>query len=297
MKPLLKLTLLLSALLFSASLMAQINPVDAQFFQNRYLANPAMAGFEQGLHLNLGYRTQWSNMPGSPINQNVNFESRLNKVGLGLIIASDKAGLLNYTKVLGTYAYHMPLNSPGEELHFGINFGVYNGTLSMQNVIGDTNDPDLVDFNERKIALDGDFGMVYSREKFEIEATFYNLKSQLKGDVKNFADNSLSYISAQYVFPVSSWNIISKLAFRGVRNYKDVIDIGLNAIIPNEKLGFIAIFHSNKSTSYGISYLHNQQWQLLTSYNTSAQPIRNYASETFEIGLKINLNNNIVKTP
>jgi hypothetical protein len=43
-------------LIFSFNSYSQISLLDAQFFQNRYLANPAMAGLDGGLRVNLGYR-------------------------------------------------------------------------------------------------------------------------------------------------------------------------------------------------------------------------------------------------
>jgi type IX secretion system PorP/SprF family membrane protein len=270
---------------------AQINPFDVQLFQNRYVANPAMAGNEQGLHLNLGYKNQWSNMPGAPRAQNITLETRKNKVGLGLNINNEKAGLLSYTKAVATYAYHLPLNSNNQSLHMGISLGIYDGNVNMQQVIGDANDPDLVNFNQRKTLFDGDFGIAYTSNRFGIEATLYNLKSQFKDDFKDAADNHIAYVAAEYSFPVSDWTLKSKIAYRGVRNYTDVVDIAFNAITASEKLGFTGIYHTNKSASLGISYLHNRKWQLLGLYNTSAQPINNYTNGSFEIGLKINLTN------
>ena len=45
------------ALAFSASISnstAQINPLGAQYFQNQYLANPAMAGYQSGMRFTDG---------------------------------------------------------------------------------------------------------------------------------------------------------------------------------------------------------------------------------------------------
>lgn len=290
MKAFLKNTVILFISCYSTSLLAQINPLDVQYFQNRYLANPAMAGLEQGLHLNLAYRNQWSNMPGAPKNQNVTLESGNDKVGIGLNLNNDKSGLIDYTKIVGTYAYHLPLNRKDEVLHMGVSLGYYRGSLNIQNVIGDPNDPDLVNFNERETAIDGDFGITYSRENFDVEAAFYNIKSQVKKDIRNTADRHLSYFAVQYVFPIQDWTIKSKLAYRGIKNYTDIADVGLNAITPDEKLLFTLIYHTNKSTSFGLSYLHLKRWQILGVYNTAAQQINQYANGSFEIGLRVNLN-------
>ena len=120
------LTLLLSV--FTGVVSAQINPFNAQLFQNQYLANPAKAGAEAGARLNLGYKNQWSSMPGSPRNSMVSYDTRNNKVGLGVSVFNDKSGLINYTKVLGTYAYHLPLSGKNEFFHMGISVGIFRGT-------------------------------------------------------------------------------------------------------------------------------------------------------------------------
>jgi type IX secretion system PorP/SprF family membrane protein len=281
------LTLLLSV--FTGVVYAQINPFNAQLFQNQYLANPAKAGAEAGARLNLGYKNQWSNMPGSPRNSMVSYDTRNNKVGLGVSVFNDKSGLINYSKVLGTYAYHLPLSGKNEFFHMGISVGIFRGTLSMEELVADPNDPDLVSFNDREMAVDADAGFAYSNEKFGFEAVFYHLKSQLKKDLRNTVDNHTTYFAADYAFPVAEWSFKSKIAYRGVRNYTDIVDFAVNAQTADEKLDFTLAYHTNKSASFGVGYLHRKQWQVLGVYNTGATPINAYVNGTFEIGLKVNL--------
>ncbi len=109
-------------LLFYSKVHAQLNPLSSQYFQNTYLANPAMAGMQKGLRVNLAYRNQWSSMPGSPKNTVVTSDYQKNRVGLGLSMLKDQAGLLNRTQVLGTYDYHLPLNGTESALHFCLSF-------------------------------------------------------------------------------------------------------------------------------------------------------------------------------
>ena len=103
---------------------AQINPLGAQYFQNQYLANPAMAGYQSGMRLNLGYRNQWDNIPGSPKNVSVTGDYGTEKVGVGINFFKDEAGLLNRSRIQGSYAYHLPLNDDSKKLHFGISLGL-----------------------------------------------------------------------------------------------------------------------------------------------------------------------------
>ncbi len=133
------------ALAFSASISnstAQINPLGAQYFQNQYLANPAMAGYQSGMRLNLGYRNQWDNIPGSPKNISVTGDYGTEKVGVGINFFKDEAGLLNRSRIQASYAYHLPLNDDSQKLHFGISLGIQTERLNNQAIVGSPNDQD-----------------------------------------------------------------------------------------------------------------------------------------------------------
>lgn len=76
--------ILLISVINAQILKAQLNPMSAQYFNNQYLGNPAMAGMG-GLNLNMGVRKQWSTIPGSPSTQSLSADYAMsNKAGLGL---------------------------------------------------------------------------------------------------------------------------------------------------------------------------------------------------------------------
>lgn len=295
-----KLILSISIIFLFASLDAysQISLLDAQFFQNRYLANPAMAGLNTGTRVNLGYRNQWSNVPGAPVDQNFTLDHRQNKVGAGLSVLNAKAGDLSHTKVYGTYSYALPLNNESSKIHFGLNFGFQRTSFNAENIIGDPNDQNIVRFNDRKTVLDGDFGLGYTSERFSIDGAVYNLKNQLVGDASDLdlgTDFNLYYVGAGYSIPMAEWTINTKVAYRNIKNYDDIVDVGMEVRTSTDKLGFTGLYHTNKSATFGLSYLHKKEWQFLVMYNTSASPIANYTLGTFEAALQINLHNLIKK--
>jgi len=279
----------LFCLLFSNYADAQINPMNAQLFQNQYLANPAKAGAETGARLNLGYKNQWSSMPGNPHTSMVSYDARTNKVGLGLTVINQKDGLQIPTKVMGTYAYHLPLSGTNKFFHLGLSLGFFKGYISTQDLVGDLGDQSVQNYNARELVLDGDAGFAYTSERFGVEAVIYNLKSQLKNDLKNTVDNNTSYYAMAYSFPLADWKLQSKIAYRGIRNFTDIVDFGLNAQTSDEKINFTAVYHTNKSVSAGVGYIYQKQWQILGLYTTAATPINGYVNGTFEVGLKVNL--------
>ena len=90
---------------------------------------------------------------------------------------------------------------------------------------------------------------------------------------------------------MAEWRINTKVAYRNIKNYTDIVDIAAEVRTSNNKLGFTGIYHTNKSSTFGISYSHKNEWQFLGMYNTAQAPIANYANGTFELALQVSLQN------
>ena len=273
----------------STKMSAQLNPMAAQYFQNPYIANPAMAGIQAGIRVNLGFKSQWNSVPGAPKNTSITADFGSGKVGIGFNLFKDQAGLLDRTKMVATYAYHLPFSDEDKSLSFGLSLGIQNERLNTDAIIGSVNDPMALGFNDRETILDGDFGVAYTSNRLTLEGSLSNLKKQLMGEDQNTADYSTFYTAASYRINFSDWQVTPKLAYRGVRNYQDMIDFGAEVKTFSQQLGFSTLYHSNKSYSFGLSYQKNQQWQLLANYTTPATPIQTYSNGSFEIGLQLNL--------
>lgn len=281
-------------LLFSLQSYAQISLLDAQVFQNRYLANPAMAGLDGGLRVNLGYRNQWSSIPGAPVDQNFTIDHREERVGVGFSVINAKAGDLSHTKMYATYSYALPVNENSGKFHFGWNLGLQTVNFNTQKIIGDPNDQNIARFNDRKVIFDGDFGFGFTTDKFSIDGAVYNLKNQIAKDADELnigTDFNLFYVGTGYSIKMPEWTINTKVAYRNIKNYTDIVDFAAEVRTSSNKLGFTGIYHSNKSSTYGISYLHNNEWQFLGMYNTVQNSISNYANGTFELALQVNVQN------
>ena len=280
------------ALAFSASISnstAQINPLGAQYFQNQYLANPAMAGYQSGMRLNLGYRNQWDNIPGTPKNVSVTGDYGTEKVGVGINFFKDEAGLLNRSRIQGSYAYHLPLNDDSQKVHFGISLGLQTERLNNQAIVGSANDQTAVRFNEQESILDGDFGMAYTSSNLSIMGSISNLKRQLKVEDEQSADFGTFYTAIGYKIKSADWQIEPRVSYRGIRNFQNILDMGAEIRTASDQLGFMGMYHSNKSMSFGLSYHQKKDWQLFLLYNNPTQELKSYATGTFEIGLQLNL--------
>ncbi|WP_298707655.1 PorP/SprF family type IX secretion system membrane protein, partial [Chitinophaga sp.] len=125
---LLFLTLMLPFAVQAQRLFDQQDPLPQQYFENRYLGNPALAGADTGLSLSMGYRKAWKESADAPVSFSLTGDYQLLRtLGVGLTVFNDQAGPLKQTRVAMSYAYHTPLNEEGTEfLHIGASVSLDN---------------------------------------------------------------------------------------------------------------------------------------------------------------------------
>lgn len=271
---------------------AQLNPMMSQYFNNQYLGNPALAGSQKGFGINAGYRQQWSNIPGSPTNQVMTAEYGFEKVGLGLYIQNDKIGLQRQTRVVATYAYHLPLNN-NDRLSFGLSFGFMNQRLQQSDIQGDGSDILVGRYNAREAYLDGDFGVAYTSRGLNIQAAFPNLKTLFKKETIKVADVSTFYSAVSYKIPLNKGadaiGIEPKVAFRGVKGYKNIIDAGAQVSFSNETLFFTGMYHSSQSATFGVGFNFKRKLLISGMYTSETSKISGYANGNFELNLGVRI--------
>jgi type IX secretion system PorP/SprF family membrane protein len=109
-----RFTFLFLFFLLSSSLLAQQEPIYAQYRLNAFAINPAVAGSEEQHELRLNHRTQWGNFPGAPTTTTLSYHSSLDeKSGLGALVFRDVAGPSLRVGFQGAYAFRVPLGQEG----------------------------------------------------------------------------------------------------------------------------------------------------------------------------------------
>jgi type IX secretion system PorP/SprF family membrane protein len=280
---------------------AQLTNIQSIYFQNQYLANPALAGMEHQLNLNMDYHQQWIGVPGSPTL--TTFTADYNsghKVGLGLNVYSDNAGLINRTRIMGTYAYHIPVNDKGGKLSLGLSIGFSDAYINENSVVGDGGDLAVSQFNSHGVFADGDLGIAYTSSKFNAQFSLPNLRSaffQSQADAVDVEASTfyaaMSYkIQLTYAANYSIFSIEPKVAYRGIKGYSNVFDVGFNlyrtTFEDNYQLNLQGMYHSDNSLSWGFGIDYHTLGLLFTyTYNTG--PLSSYANNTFELGVSLKL--------
>jgi type IX secretion system PorP/SprF family membrane protein len=288
-KPMLVFSL---AFLVNNTANAQLNKFEAMYFQNQYLGNPAMAGLNKGVNLNIGYQRQWDEVPGNPVmmygTAEYNPDSRM---AYGLTFNSDRAGLITNNRILGTFAYHLPIDRDGErKINFGLSFGARFLSLDKSKINGNIDDPSIQNFNEGG-ALDGDFGISYTSKFLTVQASVPNLNNVFFANdnlERKYVDNQVFYSAISYKLYVTSkiddFNIEPLLAFRGIRGYKNIVDTGVNVNMPEYHLNIAALYHTNQtiSGSFGISI---DNLGIFLAYSSFIGNSGAYANDALEFGL------------
>ncbi len=288
-----KITLVaLSLLVINNIAFAQIKPVNAIYYADQFLMNPAMAGREIELNALLGYRTQMGNFVGAPKGQFLAIDYGFDqKSGIGLKINNDKAGLLRQTRVAATYAYHLQINRE-DRLSFGVSAVFNNETLNETAINGDLDDADVIAVNDRKTYLESDFGIAYRSKSLTIQGVLPNMIALFKKNGFVAADYSVFFAAASYKFNTDLGTVEPKLVYRGIKGFKNMLDFGTNLQFKsntNNQFNILGFYHSSKSATVGFGFAFKNRYTFNGSYTVGTAQISGITMNDFEIGLGLKL--------
>jgi type IX secretion system PorP/SprF family membrane protein len=245
------MTILLGSLTLQSH--AQLTPFQSMYYHNRYLLNPALAGMDKSLDVNLNYRQQWTSFPGTPKVGSLTADfSPADKMGLGLNINDNQSGLIRSTRVLASYAYHVPLSDKNEHLNFGFSFGFDDSRIDYNKVNGDLSDNQISAYNALKPYVDGAVGAAYTNNNLLISAALPSLESTLfkSSDLRFDADIMMFIGTVAYKIEVpntaADLTLEPLAGYRVVKGFKNMADLGLNRSHEPLWLGY-AIYLSHQS--------------------------------------------------
>jgi len=156
------ITLIVSTLFFMKGEAQQL-PLFSQYYYNPFIYNPAFTGTSEMNNAYLIHRSQWKDMPGSPVTYALTIDGNVKEkeIGLGLSLFNDQTDIFSRTGLYGSYSYHLPLNSE-HNIYVGLSGGVIDNKIDFSRAnVSDVNDPLLYNTNRRKVTADATFGVSY----------------------------------------------------------------------------------------------------------------------------------------
>lgn len=211
MKKILTISAIIFLFLIVKSGMAQQDPLFSLYHQQLFLVNPAATGNADNMQAFVDARKQWSGMEMAPRTGAFGIHSMYNeKVGLGVLISNDNAGMID--RLSGNLNYSYKLYFSKEKKHslvFGLGAGFIENKIDFTDArVQNTNDPVLVhDYDG--FAFDVRFGMLYNFKGLEIGAAIPQiLDNNLDYNRNNFDDFTFEFkrhylLHAGYRFSVT----------------------------------------------------------------------------------------------
>jgi type IX secretion system PorP/SprF family membrane protein len=162
----------------TSSSLAQQRAVYSNFMLNDYYYNPAIAGSRGGQVANITYRNQWVGFDGAPTMMLGNFYGSVKnegKIGYGVSLISEKAGITQNTGIYLNYAQHFKL-SEKIKLGLGVQPGYMQYRVKLYDAqLADQGDEVLTGSVYAANALDVSTGFHLYSEKFFIMASLHHM--------------------------------------------------------------------------------------------------------------------------
>jgi len=281
---------------------AQQESLLSQYMFNGLILNPAYAGSKDYASITAMFRKQWTGFPGAPVTQSASIHGPLKnkKVGLGLMIANDHAGVTNQTDIYGSYAYHIPLRNA--KLALGIQFGIsYVKSKLSDLTVWDANDQVFELNTQTNLLPNFGAGAYYYREKFYAGISIPHLMNydpdRTLGIEMNdaFRQTRHYYLTAGYVVEASrDVKIKPSVLLKYVQGAPVQFDANVNFLL-NDILWVGASYRSNDALIAMIEYQINKKLRLGYSYDMTLSKLRSYQSGSHEILLGFDFGYNILK--
>ena len=204
------LLILAAFCLASSVLVAQQDPIYAQYLNNPLTINPAYAGINNQFSVRLQARTQWAGIDANPQTMNLssNISLAQNKMGLGLMVLGDKLGDIRNIEVAVPVSYKIKFNDT--YLSFGMQAGFVNQKNNPSALnIRDAGDPAFAPFSQTSFNLGA--GLMLKNEKFRIGLSAPRL---LPATINNGGTSIELYKQSYYLFGSYVMRMNDRLWFR-----------------------------------------------------------------------------------
>jgi type IX secretion system PorP/SprF family membrane protein len=290
MKKILKTLFLI---LLPVSVAGQLAPVTNQYMLNPITINPAFAGNRGALNLSAFYRKQWVGIQGAPETMTLAADAPVlgNKVGLGLVLMTDKIGVTRDTYITTNYSYI--LNIGEGNLAFGLGAGLITTNTAWSDlVVIDPGDELYLVDSKVFVVPSFSFGTYYSNHNYFLGFSI----PKFVGYKFNYDKNKygLTVDPSQYVFMLNTgynFNLSPKVGFipstliQITPGKKVVYDLNASLNFGN-KFWVGASYRNARSVGALVQLQVNNQFKVAYTYDFDTGKLGGYSNGSHEIMLR-----------
>lgn len=297
-------------------LFAQQLPQYTQFSINPYLVNPAVAGTEDFIHLQAGYRSQWSGFKDAPQTAYFSGHSTINnraigynkqkltsssRVSLGMILMHDQTGPLEQSSGAASFAYNFALSPNGLRVSVGINAGMkrfsFDAAGYTDNVL-DQNDPTIQQVINKNL-LNFSAGFWLYDQHFFAGASSFQLFNLDYTDINTNREILPGGVFLRHYFFMAGFNLnlgnevdlVPSVLVKTVAGAPISYDLNAKLVI-TDRYWLGGSYRKDDSFSILGGLLINDRLELTYSYDVVLSKIRNAAAGSNEIHLGYRLFHN-----
>lgn len=270
-----------------------------QFMFNKIAFNPAYAGSHKVPCFSGIYRTQWVNLEGAPVSQNVSFHTPLfgSRVGFGVNVYHDKIGPTNTWNYSMMYAYRIKVGEGN--LSFGVQGQIRDYRVNWRDISAVHSADALYGTSQNsKLIPNFGLGVYYGHEKYFVGISMPRLLNgdltfQYDGTIQNsdFSRESRhAYFMGGLILPVSEAVKLKPAVMVKYAN-NTPLDIDLHAgVIFYDKLNVGATYrlggfqgNAGESIDFVLQMIFTDRLKVGVAYDFTLSDIRSYQSGTYEL--------------
>lgn len=280
-------------LLIPLSLSGQLNPVTSQYVLNPLSINPAYAGNRGSLNVAAFYRNQWVGIPGAPKTMTLATDAPFidSKLGLGLIIKSDKVGVTKETSFNTYYSYKFKVGSGNLSLGLGSGL-ITTNTKWSDLVVVQQGDENFLSDSRVFVVPDFSFGAYFSNPNYFAGLSIPKLigyKFNMDKNKYTLTSNPSQYdflINAGYIYGISQKIKLLPSALVSIsRGEKLLFD--LNAYLSMyDRLWTGLSYRNGRSVGALFQFAINNQLRVAYTYDFEFGRLGRYSNGSHEIMLR-----------
>jgi len=270
-------------LLFSATAFAQQRYISTLGAINGFNNNPAYAGINNCLNINLQEKKQWVNVPNSPANTHFQLSKRFGRIlGLGFQSNYWTAALLSNFQSSATGAFHLPLTR-SVKLSIGTSFGFSQVSLNTSDMVVYQNESSIQKQNVRTLFCD--FGLLLHSNKFQVGIASPSLfNTRIGGNNQlNYTSERYLVANAQYTFPVNKRLSLSPIVvYRSIPAAGYLVDGMLRADL-NNRIGASVGYRTNSGMLVAVDLKISKKLSIAYAYDAGFQNLNGLSKGSHEI--------------